>query len=437
MAVADLSSETCSDCARSQQPESAQPADLSRRGLLAGAAVAGTAIALSEHLTIRAADAASAATADTLVVLSLRGGFDGLSAVVPAAEPAYYAARPTIGVPASITARLDSRFGLHPALQPLWPLWQNKSLAIVQATGLSNPNRSHFSAMDEVERAAPGTSLRTGWLDRALGLNPISRTAPFRSTSFGGQPPRSLLGNEPTLGLRGIKDFRFWSADSDTDRARWTALLRQFTAKASAPVVESTAAALAGLAATAELSRSSYVPTPTTPYPDTDLGRSLADAAQLIKSPHPIATITVDLGDWDMHAGLGPVDEGWMRTSLTELGRALAAFASDLGSAWTRVTLVTISEFGRRVQENGSGGVDHGWGNTMFVMGGGVQGGQIYGQWPGLSAANLVEGDLRVTTDYRSVLADILMNRCSSSTSQVQAVFPGWSGNRLSVTKPR
>jgi uncharacterized protein (DUF1501 family) len=427
---------TCADCAEHESGGQAAQA-LSRRGLLAGAAAAGSAIALSEHLSIRTADAATAATADTLVVLSLRGGFDGLSAVVPASDPLYYTARPTIAVPAATTLRLDSRFGLHPALGPLLPLWQNKSLAIVQAAGLINPNRSHFSAMEEVERATPSSGLRTGWLDRAVGLSPIPRQAPFRSTSFGNQPPRSTLGSEPTVGLRAIKDFRLWSADSVTDRARWTALLRQFSKNASPPVAETTQSTLAALSAAAELSKSGYVPTPTTPYPKTDLGRALADAAQLIKSPQPISVITVDLGNWDMHSGLGPADAGWMFDNLTELSTALAAFASDLGSALKQVTLVTLSEFGRRVQENGSGGVDHGWGNTMFVLGGGVNGGVVYGSWPGLSVASLVEGDLAVRTDYRDVLADIVVNRCGGSLAQARTIFPGWLGTPTAVTKAR
>jgi uncharacterized protein (DUF1501 family) len=143
--------------------------------------------------------------------------------------------------------------------------------------------------------------------------------------------------------------------------------------------------------------------------------------------------LTIDLGDWDMHADLGRVDGGWMRDKLTDLGNSLAAFGTDLGAAMSGVTLVTISEFGRRVQENESGGVDHGWGNVMMVMGGNVVQG-VHGTWPGMAAAKLTQGDLTVTTDYRAVLADVLVNRTGASVAQVKEVFPGYDGTTIGVT---
>jgi len=170
-------------------------------------------------------------------------------------------------------------------------------------------------------------------------------------------------------------------------------------------------------------------------YPQGRLGDSLRDVARLLRADVGLQVATVDYGHWDMHAGLGSADQGWMHGQLTELAGALAAFAADLGPDLSRVTLVTLSEFGRRVHENGSGGVDHGHGNAVLVMGGGVRGGKVYGRWPGLSEAALDHGDLAVTTDYRTVVAEILTRRCGIGSAAT--VFPGWSGAPLGLVTPR
>lgn len=409
---------------------------LTRRTLLRGALATGATLAIAPNLGVRFASAATPAGSDTLVVLFLRGGFDGLSAIVPVTDLDYYALRPTIGIPAPSTLPLSSSFGLHPALAPLKPLWDNGTFGVVHAAGLISPNRSHFSAMEEIERAAPGSSLRTGWLDRTLGLDP--RTVdemPFRATSLGSRSPRSLAGPEPDVSFPELSEFTLSGATTPDNRARWATALRTLHSDATASVAAPALTTLGALDAAAALEAEAYTPGAT--YPDTDLGHSLRDAARLIKSDQEIAVITVDVGDWDMHSGLGTVGKGWMFDKLTELGQVLAAFMQDLGPAADDVTLVTMSEFGRRSQENASAGVDHGWGNVMMLFGGAVNGGQVFGTWPGLSRDNLYDGDLRATTDYRSVLADVLVNRCGATLDEAKSVFPGWTGSSLGLTAPR
>ncbi|MGL4172887.1 MAG: DUF1501 domain-containing protein [Actinomycetota bacterium] len=420
---------SCSSCVEEQQVRR-----LSRRSLLQGSIAAGAAVALSEHLTVRYAQSANLPGTDTLVVLFLRGGFDGLSAVVPVTDEDYYAARPKIAIPREATVALNSRYGLHPALSPLKTWYDRGSFGIVQATGLTSANRSHFSAMEEVERAAPGSYVRTGWLDRTLGLRTLSEPAPLRSTSLGYRAPRSTSGPHDKVTMKTIKDFKLAGTEKPATAARWDQALRTLYANSTLPVNSGVTSMLNGLSSAAQVAT---VQRPAGSYPDSDLGKALRDAARLITSDQPISVITIDEGDWDMHVDLGTVDRGWMRTKLTDLGRSLAAFAEDLGDAFGRVTLVTMSEFGRRTEENASGGVDHGWGNAMFLLGGGVRGGTVHGEWPGLNADNLHQGDLKAVTDYRAVLADVLQNRCGATREQAREVFPGWSGSSLGVTNPR
>jgi uncharacterized protein (DUF1501 family) len=423
----------CAGCAEERRARR-----MSRRGLLTGALASGAAVAVSEHVTVRYADAATLTGADALVVMFLRGGFDGLSAVVPVTEADYYTARPTIAVPRESTLRLDDRFGLHPALAPLKPFWDAGTLGVVHAAGQTAPNRSHFSAMEEMERAAPGSSIRTGWLDRTLGLTtaPVSQT-PFRGSSIGLRSPRAMSGPEAEITMRSIKAFALSGASDPATRGRWAAALRQLHTQATTPVGDPARATLSALDAAAVLAGDPYTPAVGANYPDSPLGKALRDAAQLLKSPQPVSVLTVDEGDWDMHAWLGSVGKGWMRDKLTDLGAALGAFATDLGDTLSRVTIVTMSEFGRRTAENASYGVDHGWGNAMLLLGGGISGGTVMGTWPGLDPSNLYQGDLRATTDYRAVLADILVNRCGASLDQARGIFPGWAGKVAPVSKAR
>jgi uncharacterized protein (DUF1501 family) len=413
--------------------EGAAAARVTRRSLLRALGIGATAAAASPLVSMQAAFAADPGWAgDTIVVLSLRGGFDGLSAVVPVGDPDYARHRPGIAVPAGATLQLDSMFGMHPALAPLKAVYDAGELAIVNATGLPSPNRSHFAAMDEVERAAPGTSARTGWLNRTLGLH--ADGGPFAAVQLGSSSiPYALLGEEQVLGMSSVDGFKLSGADNATRRTQWRTALNAMHSASPAPMAAAAGTTLGALDTAAALGATTYVPANGATYPNTDLGRALRDTARLIKGDVGTRIVTIDEGDWDMHADLGRVDGGWMRDKLVELGGALAAFDRDLGPLMDSVTLVTISEFGRRVEENMSSGVDHGWGNVMFVMGGNVVPG-LHGTWPGLSDDALVQGDLAVTTDYRAVLADILVNRTGATSDEVKQVFPGYTGTTLGVS---
>lgn len=423
----------CAECAAVSRSRAA--AGPTRRGVLAGGAVAGLLAALgSEALAPRLAFAAGGTpySGDTLVVLSLRGGFDGLSAVAPVGDPDLARLRPTIAVPAGLGLRLDATFAMHPALTGLKALYDAGSLAVVHATGLAVPNRSHFEAMAQVEAATPGSPLRTGWLDRVLSLHDAS--GPFGAVQVGGGGlPWSLLGDFPALGVGSVDDFGLDGVDTE-DLPAWSTFLRTAFAHSDARLAASAGTALGALATTAAMREAGYTPSNGADYPDSDLGRQLRDVARLVRADVGLRVATIDYGDWDMHSGLGRPDGGWMRDHLRELDDAVAAFATDLGTDLGRVTLVTISEFGRRAEENENAGVDHGWGNAMFVLGGHVNGGRVFGTWPGLRDVDLTDGDLTVTTDYRAVLADVLRSRAGASAGEVATVFPGWTGSTLGIT---
>lgn len=409
----------------------------SRRTLLRRTAVAGGAAALTglvgEGLSTRLAFAAGAYTGDTLVVLSLRGGFDGLSAIAPIGDPDYYKARPTIALPKSQAIGGNSMFGLHPALAPLLPLWKGGKLAAVHAVGQPNPSRSHFAAMEEMERAAAGTSLRTGWLDRMLGMT--GATGPLAGVSLGDPMPARLLAG-PTTDVSMLTVDGFTLAGEAAKRPM-AAALRQMYATAPPLLAAPALAADASLTATSSVRATAYTPANGAVYPKTELGAALRDVARLIKSNVGLAAAAVDSGDWDMHEGLGAAAKGQrMHDNLASTAEALAAFAGDLGpEGMNKVTLVTVSEFGRRVAENASRGVDHGNGNAMLVMGGGVRGGTVYANWPTLAPGALTDGDLAVTTDYRSVIGEILQQRCGFGS--LTEVFPGATPSSFGLAAAR
>jgi uncharacterized protein (DUF1501 family) len=411
---------------------------LSRRGLLGRAASVGAAGALAglvgEGLSTQLAFAAGTYTRDTLVVLSLRGGFDGLSAIAPIGDPDYYKARPTIALPKSQVIAGDGMFGLHPALAPLLPMWAGGNLAAVHAVGQPNPTRSHFAAMEELERAATGTSVRTGWLDRMLGV--AGATGPLGGVSLGNaMPARLLAGPSADVSMASVDGF---TLAGESAKRPMAAALRNLYAGAPEVMAAPARAADAALSATAGLrGAGSYTPANAAVYPATDLGNALRDVARLIKSKVGLVAAAVDSGDWDMHEGLGTAVQGQrMFDNLSATAAALAAFAADLGpTGMADVTVVTISEFGRRVQENGSRGVDHGHGNAMLLMGGGLRGGKVYGDWPGLAPAKLVAGDLAAVTDYRSVIGEILQKRCG--LGDLGEVFPGVSPTSFGLAAAR
>jgi uncharacterized protein (DUF1501 family) len=397
---------------------------LTRRTLLGTAAgVAGLSVVYG-GAEVRASAAASAPAPSVLVVVSMRGAADGLSLVVPHADPVYYAARPGISIAADRLLARDGMFGLHPSLAPLLPLWDSGRLAAVHATGLPAANRSHFAAMEEIEDASAGSSARVGWLNRLIGLDAL--TSPIQGVGLGsGVVPTSLAGPSPamsassldTLSIPGEEDGRTAQRRSSlttlwgSDRSVLGAAARDtFTAvDMLKPVVDG-----------------SQTPAGGATYPRGDLGDALAHAARIIRGDVGVQVITVDQGDWDMHTGVGTLEWGRLKDHAATFAAALAAFFADIGSFGDKVTVVCLSEFGRRVAENANYGLDHGHGNVMFLAGAGVKGGRYFGTWPGLTHTS--DADLTVTTDYRSVLTDVVRSRFGADSSRV---FPGFVGPSL------
>ncbi|MEV6346846.1 DUF1501 domain-containing protein [Actinoplanes sp. NPDC051851] len=404
-------------------------ATLTRRGLLgtAGAVLGGLAATTIDTRLAFAADR-SGYDGDVLVVVSLHGGFDGLSAIAPVGDAEYYRARPTIGVPKNLILDGDGSFGLHPALAPLLPLWRNGSLAAVHAVGQPNPTRSHFAAMEAMENAAPGTDLRTGWLERMLGRT--GATAPLAGVAMGSTMPSRLMGSTGAVAMSGIDTF----ALAGEGKRPMAAALRAMYADAPAHLAAPVLAADRALAATGRVKAAGAG---NAAYPKTDLGTALRDVARLIRNGSGLVTAAVDCGDWDMHQGLGPAVAGHrMYDNLAGLAAALASFAADLGPDGMKgVTVLTVSEFGRRVRENSSRGCDHGHGNAMLLLGGGIRGGRVYADWPGLAPDDLVAGDLRATTDYRSVIGELLQRRCGFGS--LDDVFPGVAPSRFGLAAAR
>lgn len=367
---------------------------------------------------------------DVLVVIFLRGGMDGLSAVVPYGDGRhYYDARPTLAIPepgaAGGALDLDGYFGFHPSMAPLTSIYQSGQLAVVHATGLTNATRSHFDAMQYMEYGTPDNkSTGTGWVGRHLETTAGANDSPFRAIGMGAIVQDSLRGTISPLSLRSIADFHLRGREGELRHAQ-DALARLYRVEAppddlgaQARMVFSTVDMLQ------QISAQGYTPANGAVYPEDDegFGLGLRQVAQLIKADVGLEVACLDLGGWDTHENEGTRD-GYFEAHLDVLARGLGAFHTDLQDAMAGVTLVTMSEFGRRVAENASAGTDHGHGNFMLVMGGGAQGGQVYADWPTLAPEALNDGDLAITTDYRDVLAEILSLRLNNQA--VDRVFPG------------
>ena len=396
---------------------------MSRRALLRGAAAFGGAAVTTSLVGDVFTQTAFGRTTggNVLVIVSLRGGADGLSLVVPHGDPAYSQARPHIGIPTSTLLAKDAMFGLHPAFQPLLPRWNAGELAALHAVGMPQPNRSHFAAMEDVEDADPGSPERRGWINRMVGL--MGAPDPVRGMQLGnGIVPTSLYGPEPTVALRDFNELVLPGATGP-----WAAPTRRSLTTTWTGVDTALGqGAISALDTTQRLSNlSSGQPQNGAAYPTSSLGTALKLTARTIRADVGARVVAVDCGSWDHHTGQGGVSNGLLRTNATDLAKSLAAFLTDLGAVGSRVTILTISEFGRRVRENGGNGTDHGYGNCMLALGAGVRGGRYFAQWPGLAAGNLVDGDLAVTTDYRSVLSEAVAARFPEVS--VPQLFPGFS----------
>lgn len=412
-------------------------ANLSRRRFLQGVAASGAGAVATTMFGDALRQTAFGATSggNVLVVISLRGGIDGLGMLVPHGDPGYYAARPRIGVARGGLVAQDAMFGLHPAMKPLEWLYNSGELAGVHAVGLERPNRSHFLAMEEIEDADPGSSERRGWVNRMIGLNGVSQATEAVHVN-GTVVPTMLAGPAPTLSATKLEGFKLPGATrpwADNRRAELDTVWSQ----ASGPLGVAGRAALNVAARLGPIADQTYRPQNGVSYPggwpSKPLADALKDTAQLIRSDVGAEIISVDYGSWDMHSEYGNEGGGQMQAMVAGFAQSVNAFLRDLGPLRSRVTVVTISEFGRRVKENGNRGLDHGWGNMMLLMGGGVRGGRYYGRWPGLQATALEDGDLKVTTDYRNVLGEVITRRFPNRS--ISKVFPGLTYRPLGVMR--
>jgi uncharacterized protein (DUF1501 family) len=360
-----------------------------------------------------------------LVCLFQRGAVDGLSMIVPHGEPLYYRERPTIAIPAGEVIDLDGTFGLHPALAPLLPLWKAGALAPVQAIGSPDATRSHFDAQDYMETATPGIKATPdGWLNRYCQHQREHDATPFRAVAFGPSLPRILSGSAPSLAIDDLRAFGI-RAPRGPVRDRLTQAFEALYETAPTGLLASSAAE--GFQAVRMLERidpARYSPAHDAVYPAGRFGQSLLQIAQLIKADVGLEIAFADVGGWDTHVNQGSA-EGQLSARLGELAQALAAFARDLDDRMDDVVLLTCSEFGRTIAENGSAGTDHGHATAMFVLGGRVRGGRVLGRWPGLDPANRFEGrDVAVTTDFRDLFGEVLARHLGARS--LDPVFPGY-----------
>src|SRR5208337_2121454 len=386
----------------------------------------------------RAVAATPTAGKKQLVVLFQRGAADGLNIVVPFGEQNYYRLRPTIAIPqpkrggTDAAIDLDGFFGLHPSLAPLEPLFHQNQLAIVHAAGSPDPTRSHFDAQDFMESGTPGLKATDdGWLNRALHDLAPDKSA-FRAIALGPSLPRILSGKEPAVAVNNVNDFSVGGKNpnaapmSNTFEAMYDHSLDTVlhgTGQETFDAVKMLKAA----------DPAHYTPAANANYPKGRFGDSLTQLAQLIKANLGVQVAFADIGGWDHHVNEGST-QGQIANVLGDFSQSIAAFWTDLGDLGEDTVVVTMSEFGRTARENGNRGTDHGHANVMFVLGGPVKGGKVYGRWPGLDQSQLYEGrDLALTTDFRLVLGEVVSQYLGNK--DLKTVFPGFEGQSEQFVK--
>jgi len=371
----------------------------------------------------------------TLVTIFQRGAVDGLNMIVPHGESEYYALRRNIAIrkPGADGGAidLDGFFGLHPAMQGLSPFWNDKRLAIIHSAGSPDNTRSHFDAQDYMESGTPGVkSTRDGWLNRALQATAGKADSPFRAVAMAQQLPRSLYGRAPSVAMTDLGDFSIRAGIySQNLRGGFEDLYQQNARDSLGEAGKDTFEAVNYLRSA---NPAQFRPENGAVYPNSELGRSLRQIAQLIKAGVGLEAAFAEMGGWDTHSNQGNPQnpsQGQLANLLRDLGNSIAAFATDLGKSMDRIVLITMSEFGRTARENGSRGTDHGHGNAMLVLGNTVRGGKVYGEWKGLKQHQLNEGrDLAVTTDFRDVLAEAAVKHLA--VKDLAKLFPNYNATK-------
>jgi uncharacterized protein (DUF1501 family) len=399
---------------------------IDRRFFLKSSGLALVAGGLLPNVFVKMANAATTKGKKVLVAVFQRGAVDGLNVVVPYGENQYYAARPSIAIPRPGSGEgaaidLDGFFGVHPSLASLVPYLKDRSAAFVHAVGSPDATRSHFDAQDFMESGTPGVkSTEDGFLSRALMAKKTEASSPLRAVALSPALPRILSGTAGAVSMTNVGQFGI----------RGGAASGQLTASFESMYAEAVAGTLGGTAKESfEAARileaadpQKLQPDNGAMYPNGPLANALRQIAQLIKSDVGLEVAFADVGGWDTHADEGGT-QGQLANNLRQFSDSIAAFARDLGSRMGDVVLVTMSEFGRTVRENGNRGTDHGHANFMLVVGGGVKGGKVYGKWPGLSSQQLYENrDLAITTDFRDVFGELLVKQLG--VTSLKTVFP-------------
>jgi len=390
---------------------------------------------------LKGAATRGAARGKTLICLFQRGAADALNVVVPHGESAYYRLRPNIAIPrpspgagSAGAVDLDGFFGLHPALAPMKPLWDMGILAPVHAVGSPSSTRSHFDAQDYMETGTPDRkSTRDGWLNRYLatrgtceaGCTHESAPSPFRAVAMSQQTPRMLEGPAPTIAMNSLDEFSVRAAGPAADR------LESLYRTGSADVVHAAGGEMFEAVKILKAANPQrYLPRNGAEYPGSQFGRRLMQIAQLIKADVGLEVAFADVGGWDTHVNQG-ASTGQLAARLDDFAKSIAALVADLGDRMADVTIMTMSEFGRTVRQNGNGGTDHGHASALFVIGGDVHGRKVYGKWPGLEPEQLYEGrDLALTTDFRSVFSEVAARHLGAE--KLDVLFPGFSAGSSS-----
>ena len=387
---------------------------LNRRVFLKSSALAMFGIGSAPRWLARAAEVAERRK-KVLVAIFQRGAVDGLNVIVPYGDQRYYDLRPNIAIPKSDVIQLDQRFGLHPSLQPLKAIYDARQLAIVDAVGSPDPTRSHFDAQDYMESGTPGfKATRDGWMNRALPeiKGPAS---PVRAVSLGNNLARTVRGPIGAIAVNNLAEFQVKDTASSTT-------FESMYDKTPDKVLNGTGReTFEAVKLLQSIQNQKYTPANGAQYPQGRFGQSMQQIARMIKANVGMEVAFADIGGWDTHVNETPQ----LANLLRDFSQSLAAFHQDLGEYMEDVVVVTMSEFGRTAKENGNRGTDHGHANYMLVMGSGIQGGKVYGNWPGLEPEQLYEGrDLNLTTDFRDVLSELVTKHLG--TKSTARVFPGY-----------
>lgn len=400
---------------------------MTRRVFLRNGSAALVSLGFTPAFIARAAQVARARQ-KILVAIFQRGAVDGLNMVVPFGERAYYQNRPSIAIPRpgaqGGALDLDGFFGLHPRMSNLAPYFKDGSMAIVQASGSHDDTRSHFDAQDYMESGTPGLkSTRDGWMNRYLhAKDHAERSTPFRAVALTQALPRSLQGTAPALAIGQLGQFGI-RAGQDND-VMMSGFEAQYAKAADSVIGPTGKEAFDAVKMLKDANPAGYMPANGAEYPRAGFGDAMRQIAQIIKADLGLEVAFAELGNWDHHANEG-ASTGQIANRLGEFSDGIAAFARDLGDRMQDVMLITMSEFGRTVRENGNRGTDHGHGNAMLILGGNVKGGKVYGKWPGLEREQLYQGrDLAITTDFRDVFAEALRGHLGAQ--DVSRVFPGF-----------